>query len=267
MLTYDLTGAYMENSGVVAINQNMATVTFPGPRAGIALVYIQNSYAVESMLVRNELGVGDVELTGSGGALLVNGVAASKEGHAHTFASITAKPTTLAGYGITDAVDSADLAAHVAATDPHPQYTRSLTCKTSSTSSTSLTNVAGGTIALAANTLYRVTMYVRFSSTSSSTGIRLGLTCPSGSTISAIVSIPVRSDSTSGAFQGTIVASGDYVIGTGVENSGVAYIAVIQGVVSTGPTAGDLQLRFGSEVSGSSVSVLPFTIGFADVMQ
>lgn len=37
-------------------------------------------------------------------------------GHTHTFASLTAKPTTLAGYGITDAASSAALAAHEADT-------------------------------------------------------------------------------------------------------------------------------------------------------
>ena len=56
------------------------------------------------------------------------------------------------------------------------------------------------------------------------------------------------------------------MIGTGVEVAGTAYIAVIQGVVFTGATAGNLQLQFGSEVSGSSVSVLPFTVGFADIL-
>lgn len=40
--------------------------------------------------------------------------------HTHTFASLTSKPTTLAGYGITDAALDADLDAHVADTaNPH----------------------------------------------------------------------------------------------------------------------------------------------------
>ena len=467
VITYDGTGAWMANSGVVAINQNIARISFPGPVIGTAIVYIQDGYAVDSLLVRSELEVGGVEMTGSSGQLLIGGTAVSLSGHAHTFASISSKPTTLSGYGITDALSSsllgatngvatlvngtvpssqlpsyvddvieaasaaalpatgeagkiyvaldtnklyrwsgstyvmlptsgpastdglaegaanlyftaararaavtsvtgnagtatklavartlsvsgdatgsasfdgsanaaialtlansgvtagtypkvtvdakgrvtagaaltaadipsldwskiatgkpttlsgygitdastsADLAAHVAAANPHPQYVRSLTYKTAttiSTTSTSLNNVTEGVISLAANTLYRITMYVRFSSTASGTGIRLGLTCPTGAAISAVVSIPVRSDSTSGAFQGTIVVSGDSVIGTGVEIAGTAYIAVIQGVVSTGATAGSLQLQFGSEVTGSSVSVLPFSVGFADIM-
>ena len=423
VITYDGTGAWMANSGVVAINQNIARITFPGPVIGTAIVYIQDGYAVDSLLVRNELEVGGVEMTGSGGQLLVGGTAVSLSTHGHTFASISSKPTTLSGYGITDAVPSsllgaangvatlvngkvpasqlpassgpsstdalaegttnlyftearaqaavtsvtgnagtatklqtartlsvsgdatgsasfdgsanaaiavtlansgvaagtypkvtvdakgrvtagsaltasdvpvhdwskittgkpttlagygitdastsANLAAHVAAANPHPQYMRSLTCKTTtdvSSSSTGLTNVTEGVIALAANTLYRITLYVRFSSTASGTGIRIGLTCPTGATISAVVSIPVRSDGTSGAFQGTIVTSGDSVIGTGVEVAGTAYVAVVQGIVSTAATAGNLQLQFGSEVLGSSVSVLPFTVGFADIM-
>lgn len=126
--------------------------------------------------------------------------------------------------------------------------------------------MAAGVVNLAANSLYRITMYVRFSSNATGTGIRLGLICPTGSVISAIVSIPVRSDSTAGCFQGTIVSSGDYVVGTGVEVAGTAYIAVIQGVVSTGVTAGALQLTYGSEVSGSTVSVLPYSVGHIDIL-
>ncbi|HAT10332.1 MAG TPA: hypothetical protein DCS97_07010 [Planctomycetes bacterium] len=38
------------------------------------------------------------------------------------WASITSTPTTLAGYGITDACSDAELAAHVAAADPHTVY-------------------------------------------------------------------------------------------------------------------------------------------------
>jgi hypothetical protein len=38
-----------------------------------------------------------------GGSVTQGGVAVSLSGHTHTFASLTAKPTTLAGYGITDA--------------------------------------------------------------------------------------------------------------------------------------------------------------------
>ena len=178
-------------------------------------------------------------------------------------------PTTLAGYGITDAASDVDLANHVAAYNPHPQYVMSSTCKTTGTVSSSLTtlaNVTGAAIALLANSLYRVTMYVRFSSTASGTGIRLGLTCPTGATISAQVSIPVRADSTSGCFQGSIVVSGDSVTATGVEIAGTAYVAVIQGVIQTGATAGNLQLQYATEVSGSSVSVLPMSVGFADII-
>jgi len=43
-------------------------------------------------------------------------------GGSAAWADITGTPTTLAGYGITDACSDAELAAHVAAGDPHTQY-------------------------------------------------------------------------------------------------------------------------------------------------
>ena len=63
---------------------------------------------------------GDVEITGSSvdisgvtlfndnGTLKWDGTIVSLNGHTHTFASLTSKPTTLSGYGITDAYSSSN---------------------------------------------------------------------------------------------------------------------------------------------------------------
>lgn len=48
-----------------------------------------------------------------------NTVGAAKAVHSHAFSDITGKPTTLAGYGITDGASDADLSAHANNTDIH----------------------------------------------------------------------------------------------------------------------------------------------------
>lgn len=250
--------------GMTVVSKNQVIVAFGVTIAGSAVVTMPEAQSFTSLKLNGQ------PLTVDGGALKVGEMAVSLQGHGHSFSEITDRLTTLAGYGITDVASAADLAAHAGAANPHPQYMRAISCRTVATSSrsaTSLADVAGATITLLPDTVYRITFYVRFSSTASGTGIRLGLTTPAGATVSAVVSIPVRSDSTSGSLQGTIVVSGDSVTGTGVEIANTAYVAVIQGVVATGPTAGPLQLRYASEVSGSTVSVLPHTVGFADIVE
>ena len=250
--------------GVTLVSRNQAIVAFGVTIAGSAVLSIPEAQSFTSLKLNGQA------LAVESGALKVGDATVALQGHGHPFSEITDKPTTLAGYGITDVASAADLAAHVGASNPHPQYMRAVSCRTtasSSRNSTALADVVDATIALLPNTVYRITFYVRFSSAASGTGIRLGLTTPVGATVSAVVSIPVRSDSTSGSLQGTIVVSGDSVIGTGVEIANTAYVAVIQGVVATGATAGLLQLRYASEVSGSTVSVLPHTVGFADIVE
>ena len=104
VLAYDAGGAWMAYTAVNAVSQNTVTVVFPGPVAGNAIVYIADAYTVGSILVKNELEVGGVEVTGSNGKLLIGGNEVGLAQHSHAFAALTGKPTTLAGYGITDAV-------------------------------------------------------------------------------------------------------------------------------------------------------------------
>lgn len=146
-----------------------------------------------------------------------------------------------------------------------PTVKNRLTVAVSSVS-VSLATVAGMNIQLSANTTYRITYFIRFQSAATGTGIRVGLLAPAGSSISATVSIPVRSDSTSGVLQGAIITSGDSVLGTGVEAANTPYVATIFGMVQTGATPGVLSLQFATEINGSQVTVLPMTNGKAEVM-
>lgn len=182
---------------------------------------------------------------------MADGVALSLDGHTHSFASITGKPTTLAGYGITDAVSTGVLAA------------KNATAITSSL--TSLTNATGVALSLAANSVYAVKFLARFSSATANAGVRLGITSPAGSEISFLCQMPVRSDATGAFYQGTITASGDSVLGTGVETANVGYTAVIEGTVVT-TTAGAIQLQFASEIAGSTITIMLGSIATAQLI-
>lgn len=107
VLAYDANGTWMAHTSVQAVSQNVCTITFPGPVSGSAVVYIQGAYVTDSLLVKNELEVGGVEITGQGNNILVGGLQVSLQGHGHAFADLSGKPTTLSGYGITDAAAAA----------------------------------------------------------------------------------------------------------------------------------------------------------------
>ena len=64
--------------------------------------FLQSSINTDKFLV-SESGV----VKFRSGSQLLGDIGAASSGHTHTFASLTSKPTTLSGYGITDAVNSA----------------------------------------------------------------------------------------------------------------------------------------------------------------
>lgn len=69
---------------------------------------------------------------------------------------ITGTPTTLAGYGITDACSDAELAAHVAAGDPHPAYALEAALGSAAALNASASRAADGLVKLGANLLYGI---------------------------------------------------------------------------------------------------------------
>ena len=69
-------------------------------------------------------------------------------GGSAAWADITGTPTTLADYGITDACSDAELAAHVAAGDPHPAYALEAALGTASALNAATTRAASGLLQL-----------------------------------------------------------------------------------------------------------------------
>ena len=72
-------------------------------------------------LIVNDIITDNISVTGLGSAAYTDSSAYATAGHAHAFASLTSKPTTLAGYGITDGVTSEALLAHTSNEELHIQ--------------------------------------------------------------------------------------------------------------------------------------------------
>lgn len=119
------------------------------------------------------------------------------------------------------------------------------------------TNMA---FALLPNSTYTFKFWVIFRSASSSNGIRIGLTFPSVYRFSASVEIPVTADGTGGTHQGYLTFSGDAVIGTAVQAANTDYVAIVEGIIRVS-IAGNLQLVFASENSGTTVTIREGTSG------
>lgn len=129
-----------------------------------------------------------------------------------------------------------------------------LTADLAASTSTTLANAAGLSLAVTAGTYYSFDFVVLFQSAATTTGLRLGLTCPAFTVYSARVGIPVAADGVAGDLQGWLTTSGDSVLGTGVQAITTTYAATIRGVIL--PSAsGTLQVQYASEVSGSGVTI------------
>ena len=72
-------------------------------------------------LVVNNIITDNISVTGLGSAAYTNSSAYATANHTHTFASLTSKPTTISGYGITDGVTSEAFLAHTSNEELHIQ--------------------------------------------------------------------------------------------------------------------------------------------------
>jgi len=123
-----------------------------------------------------------------------------------------------------------------------------------STTASSLTSVTNVAFALLPNTTYTFKFWVIFRSSSSSNGIRLGLTFPAVVRFAASVHIPILIDGAGAEYHGWLTSSGDQVVGTSVQASNTDYVAIVEGTIRVS-VAGNLQLVFGTENSGTTVIV------------
>jgi hypothetical protein len=137
-----------------------------------------------------------------------------------------------------------------------------LTSDLTAYTSTTLTDATGLGFSVNANSYYHFRFLIVFSSAATTTGIRLSVSAPASPAVfSATAGIPVAGDGAGGQLQGWITASNDAVIGTGVQAINTNYIAIVEGTILTGASGGTLQLRYGSEVAGSGVTIKRASLG------
>lgn len=103
---------------------------------------------------------------------------------------------------------------------------------------------------------------VVYASNISTTGLRLGITAPSVSSLSAAVWIPqgVGVAGTLGETRGNISTTGDSVVSSTTPVAGTKYYAQVKGTIV--PSAnGTLQLTYATEVAGSAISTFAGSYG------
>ena len=117
---------------------------------------------------------------------------------------------------------------------------------------TTLANVTGLAIALAANSTYTIDAKVMFQTAATATGIRLTQTAPAGATVVAQWNTPTSLTARTLANQR---AADTGAATTGVDVANANTLATASFLVITGATAGNLQIRFASEVANSNAVV------------
>ncbi len=117
---------------------------------------------------------------------------------------------------------------------------------------TTLANVTGLALALAANSTYQIDGRVMFQTAATTTGIRLTQTVPSGATVVAQWNTPTSLTASTLANQRAADAGATT---TAIDTANANTLATTSILVVTAATAGNLQIRFASEVSGSKAVV------------
>lgn len=119
---------------------------------------------------------------------------------------------------------------------------------------TTLSSINGLSLAVVNASYCKFKAVLIFRTAATTTGIRLGITCPAFTVFSAKAEIPMAADGVGGDMQGYITSSGDSVLTTAVAAANTDFIAVINGVIK--PSAnGTLQLQFASEVALSNAVI------------
>lgn len=115
-----------------------------------------------------------------------------------------------------------------------------------------LANATGLAIALAANSTYAVDARVMFQTAATTTGIRLTQTVPTGATVVAQWNTPTSLTASTQANQRAIDTG---AATTAIDTANANTLACAELLIITGATAGNLQIRFASEVAASNAVI------------
>lgn len=119
-------------------------------------------------------------------------------------------------------------------------------------STVTIADVTGLFLALAANSTYAVEAKVMFQTAATTTGIRLTQTVPTGATVLAQWNTPTSLTASTLANQRAADAG---AASTAIDTANANTLASGSLLVITGATAGNLQIRFASEVATSNAVV------------
>ena len=135
---------------------------------------------------------------------------------------------------------------------PEPRLSTMRLAADVTNNTTTLANVTGLALALAANSTYQIDGRVMFQTATTTTGIRLTQTVPSGATVVAQWNTPTSLTASTLANQRAADAGATT---TAIDTANANTLAITSILVITAATAGNLQIRFASEVSGSKAVV------------
>ena len=135
---------------------------------------------------------------------------------------------------------------------PEPRLSTMRLAADVTNNTTTLANVTGLALALAANSTYQIDGRVMFQTATTTTGIRLTQTVPSGATVVAQWNTPTSLTASTLANQRAADAGATT---TAIDTANANTLATTSILVITAATAGNLQIRFASEVSGSKAVV------------
>ena len=135
---------------------------------------------------------------------------------------------------------------------PEPRLSTMRLAADVTNNTTTLANVTGLALALAANSTYQIDGRVMFQTATTTTGIRLTQTVPSGATVVAQWNTPTSLTASTLANQRAADAGATT---TAIDTANANTLATTSILVVTAATAGNLQIRFASEVSGSKAVV------------
>jgi len=165
--------------------------------------------------------------------------------HTHTFASITTKPTTLVGYGITNAVATTDTAAML-----KRDTTSAYLISNATTSSTSAVGT-GLRFQIAANQTYFVMIDGTASKATSSTGMQLAIGAPTGCTISNGYA-QLGQAALSTAMQNSLITAINTLGNTFATGIGVQVPFRMVFTIINGANAGVIELQFATVTSNTA---------------
>jgi hypothetical protein len=136
-----------------------------------------------------------------------------------------------------------------------PLQTALQSSQLTSSSNSTLTNIAGLEFSVTAGRTYRIQIYIMYRSAAMSTGLALTLgNTGAVGTLAATATMTNVSDGTSANFFGAITAFGDVATSTAVPIINTDYLAKIEGIfVCT--ASGTIVPRFRSETNGTQVTV------------